>query len=438
MVKHFKAIFRKSVFPWVASEGRTGQPRVGRRRAARGQRGVALAVATLAFASLLMAAGMAIDISHFYLAGTELQNAADAAALAGAAALNSTSAGITQATDNAVTSMNKFEFDQVTVTIGRSNVRFGVNLADLNGSGGLTEAQATASPTTVRFVKVTLPPKSVNVYLAKVALNTDTVNLTRTAVAGQSEAGASGDVTPNEVCNVYRYVLVEGSSASDGSLDRITSNCGSSYQYTQGCDYNVHMTPPCDSALSYYQIINSTFTGESSDLNAQMADKLPDCFWKNKDVSLNPHPSNMNIVRALNTMFGTYSNGLTSSAYPPDANVKQNITYAQYKTATSGSSNFTAPTNGTGVPGRRILVLPIMKGSDFWFDGNTDLQGTKTYRFGAFFLKAKPSGTSNNGLADLKLEYIGDRVTVGNANYNPSRALDSTTAKGLAMPVLYR
>jgi Flp pilus assembly protein TadG len=431
----------KQVLWWAGSENQTGKSGSGRRRARRNQRGITMAIAALAFATFLMAAGMAIDISHFYLAGTELQNAADAAALAGASALNSTTAGIVQATDNAVQSMNKFEFDQVTVTIARSNVRFGVNLNDLNNSGGLTEDQAKASPTTVRFVKVTVPPKSVNVFLAKVALNTDTVNLTRTAVAGQSEAGASGDVTPNEVCNIYRMVLVEGTNSNQGSLDRITSNCGSSYLYTPGCDYNVHMTPPCDSALSYYQIINTTYTGESTNWSQRMANRLPECFWNGKAVSLNPHPVNMDIVRGLRSIFGTYnnSNGVIDDLYPADTNVKENITYAQYKTATPGTTYFTAPSSGTITqPGRRILILPIMKQNSFWFDGNTDLQGATVVKFGAFFIKSKPSGSSNNGLADLKLEYIGDRVTVGNANFNPARTLDSTTAKGLATPVLYR
>lgn len=431
----------EQVFGWVKTAAAEIPRRGARRRAGRQQRGITLAIAALTFTVFLMAAGMAIDISHFYLAGSELQNAADAAALAGASALNSTTAGVVQAVDNAVTSMNKFEFDHVSVTINRENVRFGVNLSDLNGSSGLTETQAKASPSSVRFVKVTLPPKSVNVFLAKFALNTDTVNLTRTAVAGQSEAGAAGDVTPNEVCNIYRFLLVEGSRSSDGSLDRVDSTCGSSYQYTPGCTYNVHMTPPCDSALSYYQIISHIASNEGTNQNQIMANRVAECFWNGRSVSLNPHPGNMTIVRALRAMFATYSNsnGINDDLYPSDTNIKENITYAQYKTATPGSSNFTAPSSGTITQaGRRIMILPIMQQSSFWFDGSNDTQGAKTVRFGAFFMVKKPSGSSNNGLADLKLEYISDRVTVGNANFNPSRTLDSTTAKGLATPVLYR
>ena len=52
-----------------------------------------------------------------------MQNAADAAALAGASALNHTSDGIKTAADRAVTAMNKYEFNGAAVTIDRSKVR---------------------------------------------------------------------------------------------------------------------------------------------------------------------------------------------------------------------------------------------------------------------------------------------------------------------------
>ena len=99
-----------------------------RRGQRNGERGVALAMAALGFVVFLLAAGLAVDVSHFYLAGSELQNAVDAAALAGAGALDSTAAGVTKATDNAVAVMNRFEFSQVTVSFSRSDVKFANNI----------------------------------------------------------------------------------------------------------------------------------------------------------------------------------------------------------------------------------------------------------------------------------------------------------------------
>lgn len=403
-----------------------------------GERGVTLAIAAFSFVVFLLAAGMAIDVSHFYLAGTELQNAADAAALAGATALNSSGPGITKAVDNALATVNKFEFAQTTVTFARSDVKFGVNYSDLNGSGGLSEATATASPSTVRFVKVTVPPKDIGVYFAKFALNTNTVALTRTSVAGQSESGAAGDVTPNQLCNVYRVTLIEGLSSGDGDLDRTNSACGSSFKYTAGCTYNVHLTPPCDSQLSYYELTDVDNGKTYTDWDDRIADRMFDCFWSGKVLPVLTHPQAKNIKNGLNTFFDIYNGGLSASQFPPDTNVQQNITYAQYKAATSGSGNWTSPSN-TGVAGRRIMILPVMQKDSFApLDPNGDNANITFSRFGAFFLVKKPVINTTNNTADLKLEYVGDRIMVGSGAINPAYPVNNTTATNLAVPVLYR
>src|SRR5438067_12557277 len=90
----------------------------------RGERGSVLAISTLGMLAFLLATGLCVDIGHFYLVKNELQNAADAAALAAAASLNSVDGGITKATDIAVSSFNNYEFNHNQATIARSNVRF--------------------------------------------------------------------------------------------------------------------------------------------------------------------------------------------------------------------------------------------------------------------------------------------------------------------------
>ena len=75
------------------------------------ERGSVLAMSALGMLAFLLATGMAVDIGHFYLVKSELQNAADAAALAGASALNSRSTGITEAVNRATAAMNSYEFN---------------------------------------------------------------------------------------------------------------------------------------------------------------------------------------------------------------------------------------------------------------------------------------------------------------------------------------
>src|SRR5713226_10632599 len=84
----------------------------------RGERGSILAMSAVGMLSALLAVGLGVDISRFYLAKAELQNAADAAALAGASALNSTSYGIDEAVFRATQEIkNKYDFNNSDVSL---------------------------------------------------------------------------------------------------------------------------------------------------------------------------------------------------------------------------------------------------------------------------------------------------------------------------------
>src|SRR5437773_5143851 len=147
----------------------------------KGERGSILVVSTLGMLSLLLAVGLGVDISRFYLAKTELQNATDASALAAVSGLNGASAGITTAANRAVVAMNSYDFNKTGVSFPRSNVLFAVNL----DGPYISEASAMASPANIRFVQVTTPASPVGVSFAASVLGS-TKNLTATATAGYS------------------------------------------------------------------------------------------------------------------------------------------------------------------------------------------------------------------------------------------------------------
>jgi hypothetical protein len=63
------------------------------------------------------------------------------------------------------------------------------------------------------------------------------------------------------------------------------------------------------------------------------------------------------VRKGINSRFDDYSGSqLNPVDHPPDTNVKNNITYAQYRDNTS----FQSPTH-TGVAGRRLVIIPIIK-----------------------------------------------------------------------------
>jgi len=181
--------------------------KIGLKRNRKGERGSVLAMTALSMFSLLLAAGLAIDISHFYTAKAELQNAADAAALAASSQLNSTSGGIQCAVREATKSLNNYDFKNI-VTITASDVTFATNL---NGTY-VDAATAQANPASVRFVKVTLSPKPVDATFSAIVIN-KTQNLSATATAGLSVG-----LSMNKFYTAYTFVepaaspLVKGNS----------------------------------------------------------------------------------------------------------------------------------------------------------------------------------------------------------------------------------
>src|SRR5690242_9153206 len=179
------------------------------------ERGSVLATSAIGMLSILLAVGLGVDISRFYLTKTELQNAADAAALAAVSALNTSSLGITKAADRAVASMNSYDFNKTNITFPRENVLFAVNL----DGPYMSEAAAQTQAANIRFVQVTTPDEPVGVSFAAVVLG-NTKNLSATATAGLS-------VSLNEFCNFLPVSVIDyGTPLSPGNTYTFRAGSG--------------------------------------------------------------------------------------------------------------------------------------------------------------------------------------------------------------------
>src|SRR5258708_1521098 len=132
--------------------------KLSQRKDRRGERGSILAMSAIGMLSMLLAVGLGVDISNLYLAKNELQNAADAAALAGASALNFDDSGIHAAVHSVVdVAMNKYQYNNADVAFLSGNVRFARNLSDFDNGSDICEEQAAQIPAiapTHPFLKV--------------------------------------------------------------------------------------------------------------------------------------------------------------------------------------------------------------------------------------------------------------------------------------------
>jgi Flp pilus assembly protein TadG len=362
----------------------------------KGERGSILAMSAIGMLAVLLAVGLGVDISRFYLAKTELQNAADAAALAAVSGLNSSSTGITEATNRAVQVMNKYDFNQQSVDFPRANVLFAKNL----DGPYMSEGSAQATPKDIRFVQVTTPPAPIAVSFAISVLGSSK-NLSATATAGYS-------VPLNVFCNWLPVSVIDYD---------VPMMPGQTYTIRAGSG---NMVSPGN-----YQILAVAGSG-GKDVRVGLASGVDMCAEAGATYAVDTKTGvTAGAVRqGLNTRFDEYQTSQVNPVdMPPDANIKENIDYTQYRAGSPSQS----PSH-TSVPGRRIVIIPIVKLAEYDQGKNV----VKFNRFGQFFLKTKV-GSGNGG--DIQAEYINDIVVAGKGGYDPAGGAANNL---MATPVLYK
>ncbi|NOT61439.1 MAG: hypothetical protein HOP19_14575 [Acidobacteria bacterium] len=414
---------------------------------------MAAAVFVLGLATFLAVGSMAIDISHQTMAGVELQNGADAAAWAGATALNGQPGGIDAAVNRArailtpatltggvMDKANTFDFGSP-IVISNANITFAVNNGDFGTNKELTIAQAkgdTVAPR-VRFIRVNIPMHYVRGIFTNVSIGRQFLGVTREAVASMSANGLtppaadapvgtpptlSSDSPLNTLCNwVPLSALQDPVNFMPLNKPPGSAACGNAYKFTPGCTYVIRAGSNGNGtgfvaggnfqALAALNPDGTRMDTGGSDLRDRIAGGIKVCIHPGDWIGTEPGENGGTVRQGLNARFGDYNGGLNSATYPPDINVKQGITYKEYSAAKAGDSAFQAPSQGTGVRNRRVIVIPIINNNEF----NAGRDKVRLYDLGAFFLRTK---VSNGGSADITAEYVGSGYDTPGLYNNPS------------------
>lgn len=394
------------------------------------ERGTAAATATLGFTSFLLAAGLAIDVSHMYLTGSELQNAADASAIAAASVLNGDQSGLTSAINAAKGTKNKFEFAKEIADFDSWDVRFGKNIGDLTNGDGYSYWDARGIADKIRFVKVLIPNKAIPVPFAQMALGSNYVNISRSSVAGFSTG-------LQVLCDSIVPLSVLQDPVTKAPID-VVGDCPNNYQFTKGCSYIIRRGSNGNNnngsvSPGNFLILALGASRGGNDARAGVAGTASGCIKPGDCVGTQTGVEAGPIKQGLDTRFGEYSSGLTADVFPPDVNVKEGITYAEYLQQWdmkqlglwTNSSKWQAPNTGTGRVGRRIIIVPIINVNQYDNGSGT----VCISHFAAFFLQKKQGGSG-----DLYAEYITTKVQVSDGFY----AGGSSNDNQFSLPVLYK
>lgn len=316
------------------------------------QQGAILPLVAVSLLAILGMAALALDMSHAHLEKTRLQNSLDAAALSAAKVLDQT--------DNTL----------VAEMAGRDT--FAGNLAE-PGNTALGEALAGGSLTLAvefsstlnPFVSATVPARYVRVR----AEGYDVENwfaplfgFNRTEIPGTAVAGPSP--TLGNVCNVAPMMVC--------GTDPSSAPAGTTYGYSRGDVEMLKIGAGDTSSVGNgnFYLVRLDGSAGGADVRDAAAGKYDSCLSTGEAIETEPGNTVGPFAQGINTRVGVYNGPVSAEDYPPDwFTDHDSYTETDYDNGVapgydldwylSQMANVNPAAPPSGVPGRRILAVPV-------------------------------------------------------------------------------
>lgn len=285
---------------------------------------------------MLAFCGLALDIGQIYNRKMELQNVADAAALAAASQLNGTSQGVTRALSKA----------RLVVEEGRATLRVKYNSEKLTWSDsaisfgrtpglGDSWSDAGSAPTTASdllYAKVdTGRLGSSYGHVNTLFMHVLAPELAETFVSAVSVAGRSSTrVTPMAVCAMSSSARAPRSNPARGGQPANIELV--EYGFRRGVSYDLMQLNPNGTSAEHFIVDPVTppgLTGSAANVATTAiapfvcSGSMAIGSVQGAEITVFPTFPLRDLYRAFNSRFGDYTGGLcTSNGAPPDFNVK--------------------------------------------------------------------------------------------------------------------
>lgn len=378
------------------------------------QQGAVAIIVALCLVVLVGMMGFVLDLGHLYVTKTELQNAADAAALSGAKELNGKVTGINNAINKAIEAAgkNKFNLNSTALVITATNIRVGAcpSSGCMVPISTITTDALAADKT---FLEVDTGSKSLGTWFAQVLSSVNSNMVTSAvAVAGKYDV----DITPIAICRI----------PDPGT----TSELG----YERGITYKISDSNPIGSGTMYW------IDPESSTPNVCSATSANDtrpylCTGTTGYTPIVGQTVNTNTgistsqLESLDSRFDSYgSQGKCDPATaPPDTNIKEYI----FDSKTAGS-----PSDWMGTdPASQSVKAVDLNDNTAPYDPCKKNQPCKTLPYaartaadyGVLWSRYRPIGKT---VADWPTLYSGNTAT----NYPESSPYEQTSGKFFQAP----
>jgi len=278
------------------------------------QKGAVAIIVALSLVAMIGVLGLVLDLGHLYVAKTELQNAADAAALSGAKQLNGKLTGVCCGVDSAqsraieAAGANKYDLNATALVITAANLSVG-SCPDDGCMVPISSVTSDALAADKTFLKVDTSNRNFNAWFSRVwnILQTQTFGL---AVAGKYEV----DITPIGICR----------QPDPGTINELG--------FERGVAYKVSSFNPIGPGTMYWLDPESNTPGVCPVTNT--SGTLPYvCTGKTGYTPVVGQTVNTNTgvsdpqLEALDSRFDVFNtkNKCDATTAPPDRNIKEYI-----------------------------------------------------------------------------------------------------------------
>lgn len=350
------------------------------------QRGAVAIIVGLSMFVLIGMLALVVDLGHLYVAKTELQNAADAAALAGAKKLNGKLDGVNAAVADAIAlaQENRYDFSKpVDITI--ADIWLG-NCPDDGCMMAASSVTSDALAVDKTFLKVDTGNRELNAWFARI-WGTDQTRTYGMAVAGRYDV----DITPIGICGL-----------TDDPANPRDDELG----FERGVSYRLSDANPIGPGTMFWIDPVATAPGTcSGDVPAMLPYMCSGKIGFTPEVGSNVY-TNTGIstpqLEALDSRFGL-DNPAQSKCDPSTARADQNT--RQYVCVNATGSNGCVRSNsplaledGTSVPGLWMESDPVRQSIRFVEIGGINQPvplASRTFQdYGVLWSRYRPTGTT--------------------------------------------
>jgi Flp pilus assembly protein TadG len=348
------------------------------------EKGAVAIIVALVLTMLFALGGVVLDLGHLFVNKTELQNAADACALAAAGQLTCDPAGGTcpssflqdaEAAGMFVARRNASDFQGSAVAIAAADIRFytqiGPNSAYLSRAAG-------ANPNS-KFVRCIARSAPINSWLMRVRATLAPTAVEAAAVATLAPSQSSCNAAPIGICANGQSPPNYGFSTGSWIVGTFNSGNGNNSE-----DASV--------TGSFRWVDFTPNAGGASEVSDQLIGRSAVCGLTVNTTNIREAGVNQGVKKAWNTRFGIYQNGAnaetptsappdkTGYAYPSTTIALNQSAYADYRNRQAANTPFDrqsyaipgAAGNVNGNPltaaqhltygaDRRLVAVPLMQ-----------------------------------------------------------------------------